>query len=1002
MNRTEVFQILGMDETKDEKRIKNAYRERLAVTNPEDDPEGFRRLRSAYEEACILAREGDAAQEEPQRDTTPSGLWVERAAEIYRNIHTRQDLALWKELFTADCFLALEDEENCRFKLLRFLTEHFKLPTGVWKLLDKKLSLIHDAAKLKEQFPADFIRYILNKCEHGEDVEFSQFEGPEDGDYDLFLQYYDRTWQALAEDKLEEAAQNIENADRLGIRHPVLEICRGNLLNRQGDASKAVALMEGLLEKYPGDAMVCYNAAELLWKQSGNSRFRDRAAQLFQKLKEETDNHYMANVRLAEWYYEKGEYRQAKKCAEKVLASGSDEAFMELLVKINAELERGMEQEYRANGSWETALELCWCYLQDGKIARGIRLAVDIEKQLPPEREAEFDGLMAKLYVEEAEYEDSVIMTHAWEEALHKKLETDEPEEEKERDRDRLRQAGLIRIQCYYNLGFQDREQFRKAVEESKGVLAGSRKDAAILLEQAQILIELEEYGQCLELTERLVEEYQIPAAHAVSLEAYRRQLDAAGVVRSALQCSRCFPGFMKAYEYVAKVYLDLGYREELEKILKDAEKNGIKSDILNAYRYQLTNKTMELSILGNKLRHFREKYRNRVERGEISLYDEGLKLLTEYLYHYPDSYMFVERGLFHKAAHHYKEAREDFEKALALEPANSYALNGLSFVCRYTGDFEKALICMKRAALYRDEELSAAIYEDMAGIYSLLGDYRRALAAQLQLEKLVGGGKRSLQSLAGLAECRLRMGQTAEADEIYQRLYRNDAWQCYMHRVRLYGKSGDGKKAAELLAAWREKLGLAREDPVSRCARRVKYKGNKQLYSDYYMEAAWSELMYGSGKMALRHFEEAIVYNAEGWREHELLAKAIFGCIVCGDDRRGLKYVEKLRAWLEKEPSRAQDVLFNRARHRLYYRVLDCFFISPGAAEELLEQESGTEICHSCTSPYCKKLEALRILLLHRQGKDQDARKRLERRLEQLPQDEYLLAIRHTVFGDS
>ena len=56
MNRTEAFLVLGIEATKEEKAIKNAYREKLATTNPEDDPESFKRLRGAYEEACRYAR----------------------------------------------------------------------------------------------------------------------------------------------------------------------------------------------------------------------------------------------------------------------------------------------------------------------------------------------------------------------------------------------------------------------------------------------------------------------------------------------------------------------------------------------------------------------------------------------------------------------------------------------------------------------------------------------------------------------------------------------------------------------------------------------------------------------------------------------------------------------------------------------------------------------------------------------------------------------------------
>ena len=74
MNRIEAFQILGMEAVKDERAIRNAYREKLNITNPEDDPEGFKRLRGAYEEACRYAKEPEEAGEEKPEDTTVSGL----------------------------------------------------------------------------------------------------------------------------------------------------------------------------------------------------------------------------------------------------------------------------------------------------------------------------------------------------------------------------------------------------------------------------------------------------------------------------------------------------------------------------------------------------------------------------------------------------------------------------------------------------------------------------------------------------------------------------------------------------------------------------------------------------------------------------------------------------------------------------------------------------------------------------------------------------------------
>ena len=57
----------------------------------------------------------------------------------------------------------------------------------------------------------------------------------------------------------------------------------------------------------------------------------------------------MANLRLTDWYYEQGNYKEAKKCAEEILSVGGDDTFLETLQKINTELEREMKREYAQN-----------------------------------------------------------------------------------------------------------------------------------------------------------------------------------------------------------------------------------------------------------------------------------------------------------------------------------------------------------------------------------------------------------------------------------------------------------------------------------------------------------------------------------------------------------------------------------------------------------------------------------------------------------------------------
>ena len=51
------WHILGIEPTQDQREIKKAYARLLKVTRPEDDPQGFQRLREAFEEAQYLAQQ---------------------------------------------------------------------------------------------------------------------------------------------------------------------------------------------------------------------------------------------------------------------------------------------------------------------------------------------------------------------------------------------------------------------------------------------------------------------------------------------------------------------------------------------------------------------------------------------------------------------------------------------------------------------------------------------------------------------------------------------------------------------------------------------------------------------------------------------------------------------------------------------------------------------------------------------------------------------------------
>lgn len=1015
MNINEVFQILNIEKTKDERAIKNAYRDKLAVTNPEDDAEGFKRLRTAYEEACRYAKsdgeDADRAENEGEkRDETPSGQWLEKAKTIYGNIITRRDTEKWKELFDDDIFLSLEEEENCRVKLIAFLMANYRLPTAVWKLLDSRLDIVSKAAQLREKFPADFVRYIVTKCSRGEDVEFERFEGEPEAEYDQYLHYYDLCWEAIQNKNYDQAQEALDHADALQIFHPAMGVCRAHLLAARGQTEEAVEYIRELWEKTPDDSMVAYNAAEIMW----NNGRKTEAVEIYQSLKASNDKHYMANYRLTEWHYDQKEYDEAKKCAEKVLSSGADDSFMELLKKINAELEQELQRKYSEEKDILSGLELGWCYLQDGMTTKGIRIAEDIFDKVPEDRDSEVKGLLTKLYTEAFEMEEALSSAGKWAEALNKRLASDEPEEEKEKDRDRLRQYHLICMQCHKTFGeanlYRERcssgaeaeEYHRKAIENYHNAIAEGEKlmsetgdDIGVLLELARMYKDMQEYDKSLDISKRLIEEFQVYAAYANMLEVYRKQWDAGGVVQNARQCIYYFPAYARAYEHAAKVYLDLKRNDDLAAILDEAEKNGVKSVILDAYRYQMEHTVPGTDQFDKLLSQYKQSFLNRISAGQTELFEEAERTITEYLYDYPGVYMLNERGYFYKEAHHYEEAVKDFEKSLEENPYYPYAYHNMAFSYKYLGNFEKAVVCFQKAITYKEPGMSNLIYFDIANMYSILGEYKRAL--KYYREYVYGkNGNKNFYYVTHLAECMARCGQVDNAVQTVLVQNGVSLSDRYDFMEYLYQQNGREKEAYELLKKWADAIGIETSVWKGLMPKKKYQNMNENDHAAYYYRKAWYELLYGNGGQALKDFDKLIEADkqAEGKQ-----CDAAFAAILYGDERRGKKYARMLKNYLDGERSRADKPYYNRRKGHVMLEVLSIWYDDRDEEiERLLRESHDMEICHFCTHCICKELEGLEVLYLLKKGRAEEAEARIERNLSAFPFDEYMIAVRRMI----
>ncbi len=231
------------------------------------------------------------------------------------------------------------------------------------------------------------------------------------------------------------------------------------------------------------------------------------------------------------------------------------------------------------------------------------------------------------------------------------------------------------------------------------------------------------------------------------------------------------------------------------------------------------------------------------------------------------------------------------------------------------------------------------------------------------------------------------------------------DDWARYERLANLYLATGEKERARQVLGQWRRELGGGFAESflhfLKSGSSAVSGKRNTASYPAYYCCRGWWELLYGGRKAAVRAFEQMFRNGLSEKTMEDKICDAVFACILCGDEEKGKRYAARLQFWLDREKTVGRRKYYNRQKAHLQLEFLAAYYTeSEERLQELLDMEDRCEICHSCTCPLCRELEGVKILLLLRNGKREEARERLERNLLVQPWDVYMLAIRHVAFG--
>lgn len=715
MDKKLAFQILGLSETKEEEKIRQNYLTLLKDTNPEDDPEGFKRLREAYEEALRFAGQREEEEEQPQGEV---GLWMRHVREIYRNILLRREADNWKTLFDDPVCVGFDTFLEARGQLLGFLSGHSFLPQTVWRLLDRVFHVLDDFDALKEDFHVNFLRHIEYHVNTGDFLDYSLFEAQEgcvpesDEETDDYIKEYFDIKNRLENDETEGVAQSLSDLKRHGVYHPYEDVERLRLHIRKKECEKVREQAERLIERYPEDGYVRVWTGKIFYDTGDKER---GFAQWEAVLAQEPD-YYMAKYFAMHHLVEQENWDQAGRYVNELIkVNRRDEELLELqkeidnalVPKLREALDKG--EPYGERSGKELRTFLGWRLFDLERYEDILDLLAE-----DSELEAEEDGLELKawaLYRLEC-YEKAIPVYLA-----HLKCVQENEDDEKEKASKAAQSHRLLGV-CYYCTGRLDEgeRETRTAIEMEEDPRI--RIDCKYYL--ADRYLSQKEYEKATEVCDDILEADEgFYPAYLVRQEACYHMRKAQQVVDDYYRAIDLYAGFDKPYLYAAMIFYDYNQYKDALGVIERARENEVEfskkmrfqeAKILRMLSEDAESRKRPLEILNALLAE---------TKGAAEKEPEDRDALDR-------AELLFEKGLLFESDEKLDTAIELVQGAIMLDPEEPYYVLVLGNLLRDSEQFDKALVQYKRVEeVYHHTEF----YFGLGVCCQILEQWRQAAA---------------------------------------------------------------------------------------------------------------------------------------------------------------------------------------------------------------------------------------------------------------------------------
>ena len=569
---------------KEEKKIKKAYRARLHAVNPEDDPDGFKRLREAYEEALKYARQ---KEEEPE-NLSPAEEFISRCEQLYKNFYRRIDEQEWEKLFSEDICISLESGEEVRQRFLVFLMENFRLPSPVWKKIDQTFSITGNRKELLELFPEPYVDFLQQVVRYNGALNYELFEGDVSEDVDDYIEHYHKLRQYADLGMRKEAWEEYHFIEaNYDICHPYILLEKARLLYSDEEREKQEEggeIFRSLAKKYPQEERIvcCYG------RYCQEKDTWDGTIALYDAVLEAHPESFLARTGKMESILHEGRYREARESILDLLEeSPVDERLVADLNKANVYVIAELEPKYKDSLLDQDGLmELAWCYYQNSRFEDGIAL---MDGFVPDEEHyLDYHNLKGRIFLTVNKDAEALEHLVPWLHAIQKLR----PDGTKKTTRQMARLG-----YAYYTIAsakadlildgqegslLEVMDYIEKAVEAEQDF---SQK-VSYYHTAADIWRRKKEYAKMFDICDKIIAlDPQYYPAYLLRQEACLYLGRYQEVINDYQRATALYPYHARPYCTLIRMYLSFGEQDRVKDILQLAKENGANSDELELLR---------------------------------------------------------------------------------------------------------------------------------------------------------------------------------------------------------------------------------------------------------------------------------------------------------------------------------------------------------------------------------------------------------------------------------